>query len=65
VGWGHSTVDQALRFAGAAGVRRMVTFHHDPGHTDPMLDQMLQAALDAFDPPFAVEAGMEGARFEV
>lgn len=37
-GWGHSTFDQAVSFAEMAGVRRMVTFHHDPSHSDDFLD---------------------------
>jgi ribonuclease BN (tRNA processing enzyme) len=34
VGWGHSTVDHAVTFARAAGVDRLVLFHHDPWHSD-------------------------------
>ncbi|MCH8111391.1 MAG: hypothetical protein IH905_05470 [Proteobacteria bacterium] len=34
VGWGHSSVLQALKFADAAQVERLVTFHHDPWHDD-------------------------------
>ena len=34
VGWGHSAISHAFRFAALAGVRRLVTFHHDPGHDD-------------------------------
>ena len=41
VGWGHSAMTHTLAFATAAGVKRLVTFHHDPGHDD--------AALDAHD----------------
>jgi ribonuclease BN (tRNA processing enzyme) len=44
VGWGHSTLAQAMSFADLAGVRRLVTFHHDPGHDDAMLDGMLRGA---------------------
>jgi len=38
VGWGHSTFDQAVAFAEMTQVRQMVTFHHDPGHSDDFLD---------------------------
>jgi len=37
-GWGHGTYDDAVKFAGASGVSRMAIFHHDPSHTDDMMD---------------------------
>ena len=45
--WGHCTVDYAVRVAVAAGVRRLVLFHHDPAHDDAELDRMLAHARDA------------------
>jgi phosphoribosyl 1,2-cyclic phosphodiesterase len=44
VGWGHSTPGHAVRLASIAGVRRLVTFHHDPGHDDETLDAMVREA---------------------
>jgi phosphoribosyl 1,2-cyclic phosphodiesterase len=38
VGWGHSTWQECLRLAEAAGVGRAVLFHHDPARTDEELD---------------------------
>lgn len=35
--WGHSTYDYAVRIAAAAGVRRVVLTHHDPGHDDALV----------------------------
>ncbi len=40
IGWGHSTLGQAVAFALQAEVGRLVTFHHDPQHTDAMLDDL-------------------------
>jgi len=37
-GWGHSTYDDAARFALETGVKRMAVFHHDPDHTDEIMD---------------------------
>jgi phosphoribosyl 1,2-cyclic phosphodiesterase len=65
VGWGHSAVDHAIAFGALAGVRHLVTFHHDPGHSDDDVDRMTAAALAAAKPPFAVTAGAEGATFEL
>lgn len=38
VGWGHSTWQEAIRIADAAGVGRLVLFHHDPRRDDDALD---------------------------
>jgi len=48
-GWGHSTVDHALRFAERAGAPRLVAFHHDPSHDDEILDAMMDAARGVSD----------------
>ena len=45
--WGHCTIDYAVRVAIEAGARRLVLFHHDPGHDDAELDRMLAWAQDA------------------
>jgi phosphoribosyl 1,2-cyclic phosphodiesterase len=39
-GWGHSTPRQAVRLASAAGVRRLVLFHHDPSHSDEQVEAL-------------------------
>jgi phosphoribosyl 1,2-cyclic phosphodiesterase len=43
VGWGHSTWRVAADLADAAGVGRLVLFHHDPGHDDAMMDEIGKA----------------------
>lgn len=44
VGWGHSTWQEALRVADAAGVGQVVLFHHDPYHDDAVMDRIAAAA---------------------
>lgn len=44
VGWGHSSVAHAVALAERAGTRRLLTFHHDPGHDDDFLDGVLAEA---------------------
>lgn len=39
-GWGHSPIEYVLDIAQAAGVRRLVLFHHDPDRTDDELDRL-------------------------
>ncbi len=63
VGWGHSSLEHAWAFAVQARVRRLVTFHHDPGHGDDQLDEMV-ADLQARDGPDVV-AGREGLEFRL
>ncbi|MCI0393389.1 MAG: MBL fold metallo-hydrolase [Chloroflexi bacterium] len=65
VGWGHSSLNHALKFAKLAGVGRFVPFHHDPDHDDVTLDQIFAEAVAAAHPSFAVTPGTEGAVFEL
>ncbi len=37
VGWGHSTWESGVEIASAAGVGKLLLFHHDPGHDDNSL----------------------------
>lgn len=46
VGWGHSTWQEGVRLARAAGVRRLAIFHHDPDHEDSFMERVeAQAAM--------------------
>jgi phosphoribosyl 1,2-cyclic phosphodiesterase len=65
VGWGHSAVSHTLRFATIAGVKRLVTFHHDPGHSDAMLDRIIDEIRSSCDLPFDLLPGVEGATFDL
>ncbi|MGH6931815.1 MAG: MBL fold metallo-hydrolase [Dongiaceae bacterium] len=40
VSWGHSTWQQGVRLANAAGVKTFVIFHHDPSHDDDTMDRI-------------------------
>lgn len=62
IGWGHSTFDQAVQFAEMSQVRKMVTFHHDPSHSDAFLDSVM-ASLHS--DTVEIAGGMVGAQFEV
>ena len=64
VGWGHSALEDTIRFAELAGVRRLVAFHHDPAHTDDDLDRMLSKRKDATS-SLEITPGTEGASFEL
>jgi phosphoribosyl 1,2-cyclic phosphodiesterase len=65
VGWGHSTMHDALAFARLAGVKRCVPFHHDPGRSDADLEAAVSAAVDELSPGFPVTPAAEGAHFDL
>ncbi len=64
VGWGHSSLSQALKFADLAGVKCLVPFHHDPTHDDVVLDQLFAEAVASTGPSFQLRPGTEGSTFE-
>ncbi|HEY8172666.1 MAG TPA: MBL fold metallo-hydrolase, partial [Dehalococcoidia bacterium] len=63
LGWGHSSLPQAFLFAGAARVKKLVTFHHDPAHDDAALDRLLADVRSKCG--VEMVPGTEGATFEV
>jgi phosphoribosyl 1,2-cyclic phosphodiesterase len=42
IGWGHSRIADALRFARRTEAERIALFHHDPNHDDTMLDAIAE-----------------------
>jgi phosphoribosyl 1,2-cyclic phosphodiesterase len=46
IGWGHGCVDEVVRLAMLAQVKRLYLFHHDPGHDDAKVDKMLDHARE-------------------
>jgi len=59
--WGHCTLDYALLVAREAKAKRLVTFHHDPAHSDDDLDRLTAALQEsAGDCDVDVLAAKEG-----
>ncbi len=65
VGWGHSSMDDALKFAEMTAVKKMLFFHHDPSHTDAHLRHLLQNAVGDKTLPFEVAIAAEGDVFDL
>jgi len=65
VGWGHSSLQQALAFAAAADVGELVTFHHDPTHSDALLDELLGEVRKTAGLNLQLTPGTEGASFQL
>ena len=63
VGWGHSSLSQAVSFGAMTGVGRMLLFHHDPLHSDDDLDVHQARARELWQgsgaPPELAFEGME------
>jgi phosphoribosyl 1,2-cyclic phosphodiesterase len=65
VGWGHSSIDDTARFAALVGARRLVTFHHDPSHSDETLDEMARHVRRDLATQFELTPGQEGMSFTI
>lgn len=63
LGWGHSSMREALEFARIARVKHLVPFHHDPSHTDSTLDALYAELLEEHRPDFKVTPAREGDTF--
>ena len=57
-GWGHSTWQAGVRLAKAAGVKKLVLFHHDPNHNDRMIDRLVEKAREQFPNTIAAQRDM-------
>lgn len=57
-GWGHSTWRMALNVAQSAQVKQVALFHHDPEHSDEMLDDMEKEARALFPATRLAREGM-------
>jgi phosphoribosyl 1,2-cyclic phosphodiesterase len=57
-GWGHSTWEMAINVAQAAAVKQLALFHHDPEHSDEMLEQVEKEAQALFPAARLAREGM-------
>lgn len=58
VGFGHSTWQEAVKVADAANVKTLVIFHHDPTHTDAIMDEIAVEAEKARPGTVVAREGM-------
>ncbi|MBC7907151.1 MAG: MBL fold metallo-hydrolase [Rhodospirillaceae bacterium] len=59
VGWGHSTWQEGVRLCQAAGVKRLVIFHHDPDHDDAFMERLEDEARLMWEATLVARDGME------
>jgi ribonuclease BN (tRNA processing enzyme) len=65
IGWGHSTIEDAIQFASLAKAKRLLLFHHDPYHTDSVLDGIYAKIQQYKKLPLNIELAKEGDVFEL
>lgn len=68
LGWGHSSVEYAVRVCREAGVKRVALTHHDPLRTDDAIDRIIadaRAALRDEGASIEVFGAAEGAVIEL
>jgi phosphoribosyl 1,2-cyclic phosphodiesterase len=57
-GWGHSSWQQCVRLADAAGAKKLCLFHHDPDHDDDAMDAIAKVAAAARQGTIVAKEGM-------
>ena len=63
INWGHGCIDDVVRLAVGAQVRRLYTFHHDPAHDDAAITAMVASArrlAESLGSTVKIEAAREG-----
>lgn len=65
VGWGHSALPQTIAFATQTAVKQLIPFHHDPVHSDLVLDRLFEEVCSVSELPFQLTPGREGASFQL
>lgn len=58
VGWGHSTFEEGVAIAKAAGVKKYVLFHHDPLQHDDAVREKERRARELFPDSLAAYEGL-------
>jgi phosphoribosyl 1,2-cyclic phosphodiesterase len=65
MGWGHSTMDDALLFASLAEVKHLLLTHHDPSHSDIQLEELFSDLQKRNKYPFRYELAAEGMEIDL
>jgi phosphoribosyl 1,2-cyclic phosphodiesterase len=58
IGWGHSTWEDAVRFASDAGAGHLILTSHDPSRTDDEIDEIVASARERFPATTAAVPGL-------
>jgi len=58
-GWGHSHWREAVNVVMESGAKELVLFHHDPDHSDRVIDEIVDHARNYYPKVRAAAEGME------
>jgi ribonuclease BN (tRNA processing enzyme) len=67
-GWGHSTYEEAVNLAMAAGAHNLILTHHDPSRSDAQVTKIIEAARQLAagrGNPTYIDAAREGACYRL
>ena len=59
VGWGHSTWNEGMKLCQMAGAKKLAIFHHEPEHTDEIMDLIAEESKLQWDQSFVCRERME------
>jgi len=65
LGWGHSSMDDALKFSAIAEVKHLLLTHHDPSNSDEQLDHFFTNLKSRNNYSFPYELAAEGMQIEL
>ncbi len=65
MGWGHSSMENAIELAFLSGVERLLISHHDPSRTDGQLNEICNGLKDANANHVEFEFAREGTEIEL
>jgi phosphoribosyl 1,2-cyclic phosphodiesterase len=58
-GWGHSHWREAVNVVMESGAQELILYHHDPDHTDTIVDKVVQDARNYYPKVRAAAEGLE------
>jgi phosphoribosyl 1,2-cyclic phosphodiesterase len=64
-GWGHSSMNDAVRFASVAGAKHLLLSHHDPSRSDSQLEELYDRLRSENHLPVQTDLAREGMELEV
>lgn len=65
IGWGHSSMEDAIKLASISNVKRLILTHHDPFHSDAQLKVIFAELQNKTVAEFPYELAVEGMEIEL
>jgi ribonuclease BN (tRNA processing enzyme) len=65
MGWGHCSIEDAIKFASLTDVKHLLLSHHDPSHSDSELNKIFTDFTNRHSFPFKYEMAFEGMKIHL